>query len=48
MAKKKTFLGMDFSWRGIRKGLGGIKRNMIKNYGVGGSTARRRSRRRSW
>lgn len=39
--------GMDTSWKGIRKGLGGIKKNMKANYSVSkrSGTSKRRKRR---
>jgi len=39
--------GMDTSWKGIRKGLGGIKKNMKAGYSVPGKArGRKRSKRR--
>lgn len=39
------FLGIDVSWKGVRKSLGGIKRNMKSNSGskpARGSKVRKR------
>ena len=39
--------GMDTSWKGIRKGLGGIKKNMKAGYSVPSKArGRKRSKRR--